>query len=93
MNGPFLALSLVLLLSLAVVSSFLFCRGRSDFDHTGVKGTMKGGKGEGGADEDYTFLFKGERVMENMSVSFHHLQKVVRLHAPRESPQKSCYVL
>ena len=47
-----------------------------------------GGRGEGGADEDYTFLFKGEWVMENMSVSFHNIQKVSRLHASRESPQK-----
>ena len=33
-------------------------------------------KMKGGADEDYSFLFKGERVMENMSVSFCHFQKV-----------------
>ena len=57
----------------AVVSSFLFCRAHvrppSDFDHT-LEGTkMKGGRGEGGADEDYSFLFKGEWVGNGKHVS------------------------
>ena len=59
--------------SAAVVSSFLFCRAHvrppSDFDHTLERTKMKGGRGEGGADEDYSFLFKGRWKMENMSVS------------------------
>ena len=66
-----LALSLFQALSLSrgvadavVVSSFLlFSASRvSEFCSGLERATMKGGKGEG-ADEDYTFLFKGEGVV------------------------------
>ena len=61
----------------AVVSSFLFCRAHVRLGLLRILITRwETTKMKGGADEDYSFLFKGERVMENMSVSFCHFQKV-----------------
>ena len=71
---PFLALSLVLLLLLSFPLSYFVAR---TFGLLRILITRwETTKMKGGADEDYSFLFKGERVMENMSVSFCHFQKV-----------------
>ena len=71
---PFLALSLVLLLLLSFPLSYFVAR---TFGLLRILITRwETTKMKGGADEDYSFLFKGERVMENMPVSFCHFQKV-----------------